>query len=400
MKHGPWTSGPRELLDHAHDHLAKGSDFDHRIAMISVDNAVELMLKTYVDLPKRVTGLSLTRKERNEYTADFPSALAAVEALVPERLSGIDLGEIEWFHRTRNRLYHESDATTVGGEQVERYLKHAERLMGSLFSPTHERPPAAQRKLTQQKFFKRLRQKAGPSEVDVARRLLNELRAMGLEAKWGTGGFSARLRTQLAPKPLLTMLVVTTDGTAYVGWLTTQLKRLGLPHEIAREYYERASKLFDDCSVKTQPAGDLAWTRSIALAELEREYDEFIAILRETTDRLRAESRAYIEERQRSVTSEPRTARATVHAAVKALLSQPGKETFTPSEVYQEILKSRPDFNKGTNSATIISDCVNCTSRRHYQGGQRDRYFNIRRGVYRLYDPDQDGTWDHEGKPV
>ncbi len=37
---GPWTDGPRELIQHAVDHLALGGDFDRRVAMVSIDNAV------------------------------------------------------------------------------------------------------------------------------------------------------------------------------------------------------------------------------------------------------------------------------------------------------------------------------------------------------------------------
>ena len=47
----PWTDGPRELIQHALDHLVLGDDFDRRIAMVSIDNAVELTIKTYLGLP-------------------------------------------------------------------------------------------------------------------------------------------------------------------------------------------------------------------------------------------------------------------------------------------------------------------------------------------------------------
>jgi hypothetical protein len=155
MKDGPWTSGPRELLEHAKDHLAKKTDVDNRFAMISVDNAVELMLKTYLHLPKSVTGLGLTRKEIAEYTATFHSALNAMRRLVPELVSAVPLGEIEWFHRIRNRLYHEGIAITVERDQVVRYLKHAESVMRRLF---HEgRGDTSPRNAQYQAFFEELR---------------------------------------------------------------------------------------------------------------------------------------------------------------------------------------------------------------------------------------------------
>ena len=56
MKHGPWTSGPRALLHHAKHHLAKATDVDNRFAMIGMDNAAQLMLKTYLRIHKSVTG--------------------------------------------------------------------------------------------------------------------------------------------------------------------------------------------------------------------------------------------------------------------------------------------------------------------------------------------------------
>jgi hypothetical protein len=49
----PWASGPGEILRHGLDLLRKDSDTNRRLAMIAIDNAVELMIKTYLGLPKR-----------------------------------------------------------------------------------------------------------------------------------------------------------------------------------------------------------------------------------------------------------------------------------------------------------------------------------------------------------
>ena len=40
--------------------------------MISMDNAVELMVRTYIGLPKRIPVLSITRKELQEVGESFP----------------------------------------------------------------------------------------------------------------------------------------------------------------------------------------------------------------------------------------------------------------------------------------------------------------------------------------
>jgi len=92
----PWASGPGEILRHGLDLLKKDTDTNRRLAMISIDNAVELTVKTFLGLPKRVTALSISRKEFQEISESFPAMLDALEKYAPDKLTGIDLGEIEW----------------------------------------------------------------------------------------------------------------------------------------------------------------------------------------------------------------------------------------------------------------------------------------------------------------
>jgi len=134
MKHGqPWASGPGEILRHALSLLQDDSDVNRRLAMICIDNAVELMIKTYLGLPKRVTGLSIPRKEYQEATESFPALLDALEKYAADRIQGIDLGVIEWYHRLRNELYHEGNGLTVERDKVEVYAELAELLFKKLF---------------------------------------------------------------------------------------------------------------------------------------------------------------------------------------------------------------------------------------------------------------------------
>jgi hypothetical protein len=95
----PWTAGPKELLDYAFEHLAKGNPFDFRIAMISIDNAVELAIKTYLGLPKRIRGSEGSpQKCLQEAISSFSSLLNLLEEFAIGRLSGLDLGDIEVYH--------------------------------------------------------------------------------------------------------------------------------------------------------------------------------------------------------------------------------------------------------------------------------------------------------------
>ncbi|WP_282755877.1 hypothetical protein [Desulfuromonas thiophila] len=131
---GPWSEGSKELLQHATEHLSQGGDFDRRIAMISTDNAVELMIKTFLSLPKRIRGSAgPSRKEIEESNNSFPSLLDLFEKHGGDRLDGVSLEEIEWYHRIRNEIYHSGHGVTVELSRVETYLELASILFENLF---------------------------------------------------------------------------------------------------------------------------------------------------------------------------------------------------------------------------------------------------------------------------
>jgi len=129
----PWASGPGELLRHGLKLLQKDSDTNRRIAMICVDNSVELMIKTFLGLPHRISGIKISRKEYAEISESFPKLLDAIESHAEEKIKGIDLGEIEWYHRLRNELYHQGNGLTVERNNVEVYGEIANLLFLNLF---------------------------------------------------------------------------------------------------------------------------------------------------------------------------------------------------------------------------------------------------------------------------
>lgn len=130
----PRTDGPRELIQHAVDHLGAGGDFDRRIAMISVDNAVELMVRVYLGLPKRARGGSgPSRRELEAAQDSFADLLGLLETHAGDRLQGIGLDDIEWYHRLRNQLYHSGNGITVERAKVETYVALASGLFHGLF---------------------------------------------------------------------------------------------------------------------------------------------------------------------------------------------------------------------------------------------------------------------------
>ncbi|MFY0712527.1 hypothetical protein J1D01_02530 [Seonamhaeicola sp. NFXS20] len=134
MKNEPWKSGPKELLKHGLEHLSLETDFDYRMGMIVIDNSVELMMKTYLGLPKRITKLEgVTRKIYAEATKNFASLIDTMDRFAKDKLVGVELGEIEWYHRIRNQLYHDGNGITVEKEKVIAYSSIAKILFENLF---------------------------------------------------------------------------------------------------------------------------------------------------------------------------------------------------------------------------------------------------------------------------
>jgi hypothetical protein len=129
----PWANGPREILEHGISLLGRDSDTNRRLSFLSIDNAVELMLRTYLSLPNRVTGLRIGRAEYDELSGSFPRLLDAMEKHAHAKLSGISLAEIEWYHRLRNQLYHQGNGLTVERSKVEVYAELAKVLFRNLF---------------------------------------------------------------------------------------------------------------------------------------------------------------------------------------------------------------------------------------------------------------------------
>ena len=129
----PWASGPGEMLRHGLSHLKRDSDTDRRIAMFSIDNSVEVMITTYLGLPKRIIGRSIPRREYQDMVKSFSYLLDGLENHALDKLDGIDLGMIEWCHRLRNELYHQGNGLTVERDKVEIYAELANLLFKNLF---------------------------------------------------------------------------------------------------------------------------------------------------------------------------------------------------------------------------------------------------------------------------
>lgn len=129
-----WVSGSVELLNHGIKHIKETSgdnNFDFRIAMISIDNAVETTLKTFITLNRR--SIRISYKIYKNAIRRFPAMLDLLLSHCPEKISADELDAIEMFHMIRNNLYHQGTGINVDREIVERYSVVAGELISRLF---------------------------------------------------------------------------------------------------------------------------------------------------------------------------------------------------------------------------------------------------------------------------
>jgi len=131
MNSNPWVTGPLELIKHGMLHIEGGNDFDLRIAMISIDNSVELAVKTFLALNRR--SLNIERKDFKNSIRNFPSLLDLLEQNAPDKVSSEELDAIEQFHSLRNSLYHQGNGITVESNMVKSYSIITRDLISRLF---------------------------------------------------------------------------------------------------------------------------------------------------------------------------------------------------------------------------------------------------------------------------
>jgi len=104
-----------------------------RFGLIAVDNAVEFMLKAYVEVDKQLVGGhkvavgGLTKKDWELKRDKFPVLLSYVVSLEPNLLSLED--EINRYHTFRNNLYHTGIPVTTRTTMVVKYAELARNVL-------------------------------------------------------------------------------------------------------------------------------------------------------------------------------------------------------------------------------------------------------------------------------
>jgi len=132
----PWQSGPTELIRYALDYLHHPSDFSQRIAFLFLDVGVETLFKTFLELPEEVTGAELSYGKRREAVEErsFHQLVKGVKEAAGERLDGINLAHVQFYHGLRNKLYHQGNGITVPVDHAKGYASIAVELLRRLLS--------------------------------------------------------------------------------------------------------------------------------------------------------------------------------------------------------------------------------------------------------------------------
>jgi hypothetical protein len=127
-----WASGAIELIRHADSHIPLERAFDLRIAFISIDNSVETSIRTFLSLPESKSGVKVSRKDVDATENRFPGLVELLWKHAGDRLSGIDNADIEYYHRIRNKLYHEGTGFSVDRRDLLAYRQIAVLLLKNL----------------------------------------------------------------------------------------------------------------------------------------------------------------------------------------------------------------------------------------------------------------------------
>jgi len=128
----PWVEDVIEQLALAEILHRSESASVRRLALIIVDNAVEIALKTYVEFEKGLDYFSLKRRKWEEdYKPFFNSTLQIV---LGRSGAAIDEKLVLGYHDTRNQLYHDPKLLSVEADDVGRYLREARSLVDQLFA--------------------------------------------------------------------------------------------------------------------------------------------------------------------------------------------------------------------------------------------------------------------------
>ena len=120
-----------EILEFGIRQGLEGKSINKRIAMILIDNSIELAIKTFLEINRRKFNIS--EEQLMKDTRNFVNLLKRIMIVTKERIPDKIWGEIELNHKLRNKLYHEGIGLSVELNSVEQYASIAIEIISNLF---------------------------------------------------------------------------------------------------------------------------------------------------------------------------------------------------------------------------------------------------------------------------
>lgn len=119
----PWQKAPVKIVLEAINHAKNENEEDNLIAFLLLDVAAEMLLKTYLGLPKKLTGATTSDNERFNITRKgFHDVVEGVKNS-RQGIKAKDLARVEFFHGIRNKLYHQGNGLTIPIAHLSEYVE-------------------------------------------------------------------------------------------------------------------------------------------------------------------------------------------------------------------------------------------------------------------------------------
>ncbi|WP_025566116.1 hypothetical protein [Psychromonas sp. SP041] len=117
-----WQKAPVKIVLEAIKHSKNKNEEDNLIAFLLLDVGAEMLFKTYLGLPKKITGAITSEDER--YNITRKGFHDVVEGVKNSRqgISVKDLARVEFFHGIRNKLYHQGNGLAVHSSHLLEYI--------------------------------------------------------------------------------------------------------------------------------------------------------------------------------------------------------------------------------------------------------------------------------------
>jgi hypothetical protein len=139
--------------------------------------------------------------------------------------------------------------------------------------------------LSEEVFFDEVKDEEARS---LFKTLLSLADDIGAEKSWGSTSVSIRLPDPKGTKRKLTLLVLTTAGEAYTGWLARQLEAIGLPSTIACDYVKALCKIVGSVTPHKEYPDVLS--RNLKAKEIAKNLDEVVGVVSDTVQEIRNQS--------------------------------------------------------------------------------------------------------------